>query len=209
MTILEEIIKRTKEYNQQGIYVLWILHCEGKCVASPKYPEHKKNVKISSVEKFLHKIYGGRVYYVRVNESKTKTTVSLPFALHFSLSDTKTWKSYYKNYSYYYFRNSNFTFIPNWNLFCTKFNDFKIARFYDKNLKYVLKDQIQEYIQKIVRNYQNDLKKYRNAKKIIKLIISHFKGQYGKKLIVECIDIINKKRIILNEKAVRKYNRKR
>ena len=53
---IKEIIERTEEYNNQNIYVLWILHGEGKCVASPKNPEHKKKLKISSVEKFLHKV---------------------------------------------------------------------------------------------------------------------------------------------------------
>ena len=53
---IKEIIKRTEAYNNQNIYVLWILHGECKCVASPKNPENKKKIKISSVEKFLHKI---------------------------------------------------------------------------------------------------------------------------------------------------------
>ncbi|MFX0000088.1 MAG: competence protein CoiA family protein [Candidatus Hodarchaeota archaeon] len=83
---VKEIIERTKNYNSNGIYVLWILYGNGYCVASPKYPEDKKNVKISTVENFLHRMYGGRVYYVNFKFYENKTTISTPFALHFSFS---------------------------------------------------------------------------------------------------------------------------
>ena len=40
---VNEIIKRTKDYNEKGAYVLWILHGEGKCAASAKYPRDQKH----------------------------------------------------------------------------------------------------------------------------------------------------------------------
>jgi len=92
-------------------------------------------------------MYGGRIYYVNVNNSISKIKITAPYALHYSLSDKKTDKLIRNNFEYYCFRNSNFTFIPNWNLLCTNFNNFKIDRFYDKNVKTSLKNRILSYIQ--------------------------------------------------------------
>ncbi|MHA1661415.1 MAG: competence protein CoiA family protein, partial [Promethearchaeota archaeon] len=86
---VKELIKRTKDYVKKGIHVLWILYGKGQCVASPKSLEDKKNVKISPVENFLHKIYGGRVYYVDINFYGNKITITPPFVLHFSPSNKK------------------------------------------------------------------------------------------------------------------------
>ena len=80
----KEILERTKDYNKQGVYVLWILYGEGKCVASPKHPIDVKCVKISLAENTLHRIYGGRVYYVNLDIRNNKAALQTPFALHFS-----------------------------------------------------------------------------------------------------------------------------
>ena len=73
---VKEIIKRTKDYNGKGAHVLWILHGEGKCAASAKYPRDQKQVKISPAEKFLHGMYGGRVYYMNISLRHKKPSVS-------------------------------------------------------------------------------------------------------------------------------------
>jgi competence CoiA-like predicted nuclease len=53
-----EIIQRSKDYNEKGIYVLWILHGEGNCVGTFKYPIDSKEIKISIAESYLHKFTG-------------------------------------------------------------------------------------------------------------------------------------------------------
>ena len=203
---IKEISARTTEYNQQGIYVLWILHGRGKCVAAHKFPEHRKNVKISTTEKFLHSMYGGRVYYVNVNEDSGKIRITPPFALHFSFNK-KSKERYKKNFEYYYFRNSNFTPIPNWNIFCSDFNRFKIARFYDKNIKISLKNKILKFIQIYIKKNPQDYKKYRISKKLIKVIINRFNDYYGKPIIIESISLL-RDIIEINEKAVYKFRKK-
>lgn len=204
---VNEISERTKEYNQKGIHVLWILHGKGKCVASPKFPEHKKNVKISSTEKFLHTMYGGRVYYVNVNNKENNFTVTYPFALHFSFSDKKSKKSFRKNFEYYYIRNSNCTPIPNWNILCTNFKGIKIARFYDKNIKALLEYKILNFVEDFTKRDPQDCRKYRKGKNLIKLIINRFKNYYGKPLIIDCISLI-KDKIEINEKSIIKFKKK-
>ncbi|MFX1257696.1 MAG: competence protein CoiA family protein [Promethearchaeota archaeon] len=205
---VKEIIERTKEYNQQGIYVLWILHGKGECVASSKFPEHKKNVKITPTEKFLHTLYGGRVYYVNINVHNDKITIVPPFALHFSLSDNKSKRAFRRNFEYYYFRNSNFTYIPNWSLLCTDFNNFKIARFYDKNIKNSLKGKLLTFILNYIKDNPQDFKNYKKAKQLIKMVVNQFINRYGKHLIFDCINLI-KEEIEINEKIINKFKKKR
>ncbi|MBY9011949.1 MAG: hypothetical protein KGD70_06215, partial [Candidatus Lokiarchaeota archaeon] len=92
----KELLDRTKDYNKQGVYVLWILYGEGKCVASPKYPLDAKLVKISLAENTLHRIYGGRVYYVNLDIRNNKATLQTPFALHFSKPMKKKLRGVFK-----------------------------------------------------------------------------------------------------------------
>jgi competence CoiA-like predicted nuclease len=178
---VKEIINRTEHYNNAGMYILWVLHGNGACVASPKFPEDRNKVKISSIEKYLHRLYGGRVYYVNINFYKDKITISPPFALHFSFHLNKKYqKKFRTNYEIFYIRNSNFAKIPGWNLLCVNFNGFKLARFYDKNIKRVLKDKISTY-------YKKNLMMFKSEKKLLKSILNNFKTKYGNHLILVAI----------------------
>ena len=128
----QEIQNRTKEYNESGCYVLWILNGKGNILASPKPPESRSDIKISPAENFLHWLYEGRVYYVNINKEKYTKTVSLPYGLHYSRSKNQPYHSIYEDFEYYYLRNAHFIKIPSWNLLCKEKKHYKIARFYDK-----------------------------------------------------------------------------
>ncbi|MFW9826147.1 MAG: competence protein CoiA family protein [Candidatus Thorarchaeota archaeon] len=200
---VREIIERTEQYNSAGIYVLWILHANGACVASNKDSENKKDIKISIVENYLHRMYGGRVYYVNLNISKDNVTISHPFALHFSLSSNKkNHKMFRKKYDHYYIKNTNFAKISSWNLLCVNYNGFKLARFYDTNIKRVLKE-------KVITLYQRKLKTLKSEKKILKIILNHFKHKYGFYLILDVIfHLIQEKEISFHQKIIKKIQRK-
>ncbi|GAH33547.1 unnamed protein product, partial [marine sediment metagenome] len=74
-------------------------------------------------------MYGGRVYYVNLNIRKNKASLRTPFALHFSKPLNQKRHGFFKTrYDSYYFRDSNFTEIPSWNILCTEFSGYKIAR---------------------------------------------------------------------------------
>ena len=200
---VKEIINRTEHYNNAGIYILWVLHGNGACVASPKFPEDKNKVKISSVEKYLHRLYGGRVYYVNINFYKDKITLSPPFVLHFSSSTKKKHqKKFRTNYEIYYIKNVNFSKIPSWNLLCVNYNGFKLARFYDKNIIRVLKDDISAY-------YKKNLRHFKSEKKVLKSILNNFKTKYCNHLILIAIFKLNQeKRVKFNQKIIAKIYRK-
>ncbi len=189
------------------MFVLWILHGKGNCISCPKFPENIKYVKISPAENTLHKIYGGRVYYVNVNEYFHKITITFPFAIHYSLSDKKPRKLLRKNFKYYYYRNANFTMINNWKLLCVEYNGFKIARFYDKNIKTSLKNQIFNFIQEFTKNYPQNYEKRSKTKKLVKNIIKKFNVEYGKTIIIDSLYLLIDQ-IQINQKYINQIRNK-
>jgi hypothetical protein len=199
----KEIISRFNDYNKQGVYVLWILYGEGKCVASPKYPINAKLVKISLAEKILHHIYGGRVYYVNLDFRNDKISLQKPFALHFSNPFKKKFRGIFKaRYDSYFYRDSLFTIIPSWNILCTEFSGYKIARFYDKNLKTVLKEKLKKI-------FDDEKKVRRKDKKIIKVMLDIFEKKYGRYLVFYVmIELINEKKIDFCRKVQERIRKK-
>jgi len=184
---VSEILQRTKDYNEKGAHVLWVLHGEGKCTASPKYPQDQKHVRISPAENFLHGLYGGRVYYININLKKTPS-ISAFFALHFSKPIKKRLRKKYKTqFDSYYIRDTHHIKLSNLNLLCTTFSGYKIARFYDKNVKSLLKSLITCYCQgkrKVINKTQ------------LKQIIKKFHKKFGKYLIYAVLLDLEKEEII-------------
>lgn len=199
----KEILERISDYNKQGVYVLWILYGEGKCVASPKHPIDAKCVKISLAENALHRIYGGRVYYVNLDIRNNKAALRNPFALHFSKPIKKKLRGIFKTrYDSYFFRDLIFTQIPSWNILCTEFSGYKIARFYDKNLKTILKE-------KIVTIYYQEKKARSKEKRIIKVMLKAFEKKYGRYMIYYVIiELANELKIDFCRKIINKIQKK-
>jgi hypothetical protein len=185
------------------MYVLWVLYGNGACVASPKFAEDKNDVKVSIVENFLFGMYGGRVYYVNLNFYKDKITISPPFALYFSYSSSKkNYRIYRAKYESYYIRNANYARISSWNLLCVDYNGHKLARFYDKNVKRILKDNISNF-------YYITSENHKTEKKLLKSICNNFKNKYGIILILIAIYELNEeKRIRFKKKIIKKIQRK-
>ncbi len=200
---VKEIIARTKDYNEKGIFVLWMLYGEGKCVASSKRPKDAKAIKISPAENYLHRMYGGRVYYVNLDIRRNKAALKTPFALHYSKPIKRKKQGLFKNrYDSYFLRDSNFRTIPNWNIMCTKFAGFKIARFYDKNIKSLLKE-------KILTFYEIEKKGSYNGKKLIREVIKSFEKKYGIYMIYNSILELNfENKIVLSRKITSKIKNK-
>jgi len=200
---VKEIIARTKDYNVKGIFVLWMLYGEGKCVASPKRPIDDKLIKISLAENYLHRMYGGRVYYVNLDIRRNKASLKTPFALHYSKPIKKKKRGLFKDrYDSYFLRDSNFTIIHSWNIMCTEFAGFKIARFYDKNIKSFLKE-------KILNFYKIEKKGTNQDKKFVREVIKNFKKKYGMYMIYNSIvELHSDNKIILSQKMIAKIKNK-
>ena len=200
---VKEIIARTNDYNEKGMFVLWMVYGDGKCVASSKTPKDTKAIKISLAENYLHRMYGGRVYYVNLDIRNNKASLKTPFALHYSKPIKKKYQGLFKyRYDSYFLRDSNFITIPSWNIMCTEFVGFKIARFYDKNIKSLLKKNILNF-------YKIEKKGGNNDKKFVQEVIKSFKKKYGMYMIYNSIvelDFENK--IELSRKIITKIKNK-
>ncbi len=204
-----EITARTKDYNNRGIYVLWILYGDGRCVGSPKDPKHARNMKISPAEIRLHQLYRGRVYYVNIIYKEEKITATLPFGLHFTNSDTIAPNLFRKRFESFFIRNVNFTYIPNWNLLCTTYNNYKIARFYDRNAKSTLVENISSILMQTNLLRNQAIYNSKSTKKIFKEISALFQDEYGKFFIIIALrQLIRNKELLLKEKFLNKYEKK-
>ena len=197
---VKEIIKRTKDYNEKGVHILWILHGEGKCAASAKYPRDQKHLSISPAEKFLHGMYGGRVYYINISLKKTPS-ISAFFALHYSTPMKKKLRKKFKTrYDSYYIRDTHHVSLSNLKMLCTTFSGYKIARFYDKNVKSVLKSRISSYCQEQCKVIN---------KAVIKQIIKKFHKKFGEFLIFDVIlDLAKEKKVDIDTKVLKKIKKK-
>ncbi|MFW9867771.1 MAG: competence protein CoiA family protein [Candidatus Thorarchaeota archaeon] len=204
-----EITTRTKDYNNRGIYVLWVLYGDGKCVGSPKNPEKRKNLKISPAEMRLHQLYRGRVYYVNLKYQEEKMKATLPFALHFSYSDKISPILFKKGFDSFFIRNTNATYIPNWNLLCTTYGNYKVARFYDRSLNNTVMGILRDFS---IRNNifcDKGFRKSKKTKKSFKLVYNLFQDEFSKStLIYALLRLRADKKLYLNEKALRKHEKK-
>jgi competence CoiA-like predicted nuclease len=144
---IAEIKKRNEFYSTLDIYVLWILYAKGKVAISSKPKIHQKCARISPAEHYLHHLYRGRVYYVNIKTYKRKTTITPPYALHFSYSKTFPAKLIKKKFRHYFLRNINYVSLPNWNILFTRYQNTKVGRFYDKHYRRILASELREFIQ--------------------------------------------------------------
>jgi hypothetical protein len=193
-----EITVRTKDYNHRGIYVLWVLYGDGRCVGSPKNPKNDKNKKISPAELRLHNLYRGRVYYVNLRYKEEKVTATLPFGLHFSYSDTIAPILFKKHFKSFFIRNVNFKYIPNWKIFCTTYNNYKIARFYDQNTKTSLIREIRQFSKRNNIFKNKKFKKSKKTKNFLKIMCNMFYEDYGTRLNYN-------EELFLNERFLTRY----
>lgn len=187
MILTKDLIQRTKEYNENGCYVLWVFNGS----SFERYPKLEDNIPYLSFEKCSHMLYRGRVYYINM----TKYGIHSPvYPLHFA--------NYYERksstYGFRYYRNSikKKSVIPS-NIPSLKFKTFKnkgykLAGFYDENIR---KRCIQE-IKQFLIDYENidkeikDIKKLNPHQKKLFIIIAIYGQQYGLHLIYNVLNYL-------------------
>ena len=85
---------------------------------------------------------------------------------------------------------------------CTEFAGFKIARFYDKNIKSLLK-------QNILNFYKIEKKGRNNDKKFVRDVVKRFKKKYGIFLIYNSIvELYLENKVVLSRKMITKIKKK-
>ncbi|NVM43861.1 MAG: hypothetical protein HWN79_03000 [Candidatus Lokiarchaeota archaeon] len=180
MILAKDLLQRTKEYNENNCYVLWVFNgCSFE-----RYPKIDDNIHYLSFEKCSHMLYRGRVYYINVTKIGLYSPV---YPLHFA--------NYYErkssNYGFRYYRKSLTkksvipSIIPSLQFNIFKNKGCKLAGFYDENVR---KRCILE-IKQFLGDYENigkdisDIKKLNPHQKKLFLIMAIYSQQFGLHLI--------------------------
>ena len=177
---VNEIKNRMNDYNTKGIHVLWILNGDGKCCFSPRQPIDQNRAKMSPAEIFLHRIYGGRVYYLKLKEKKKKETFFQLYGLHFSKTLRKRYRGMFKTrYGNFFIRDTHVIKIIDLKILNIDFSGYKIARFYDKNFRNQCELELSSSIQKS--------KLAEIDKRTLRKILKKYKRKFGKFTLFYCL----------------------
>lgn len=199
-----ELIKRTKEYNQEGEYVLWILNGEGPF---DKKPKNENWVFTSAAENQLHAMYRGRVYYM--NAAKEGLLAPL-YALHF----TPYFENKISSFGAKYYKNSKkkrsvvCNEIQSLELTLFRHKNFKLAGFIDKNLKESCISEVVHFIDAFVA-YQNknsdEVEKLTPKGLTLGILIKKFHAKYGLYLL---FDVLRSLKFLTSADAIFMFNEK-
>ncbi|MFX1337982.1 MAG: competence protein CoiA family protein [Promethearchaeota archaeon] len=199
-----EIIQRTKEYNEEGKHVLWILDGAGPF---DKKPKNEDWVFTSSAENQLHIMYRGRVYYM--NAAKEGIMAPL-YALHF----TPYFENKISSFGAKYFKKSKkkrsvvSNEIHSLELTLFRHKGFKLARFTDKYLKDSCTSEVIHFIDTFIA-YQN--KKPNEVEGLtpngltLGIIIKKFQAKYGLYLL---FDVLRSLKFVNSADAIFMFNEK-
>jgi len=175
-----KLVERTKNYSSKDIYVLWIFNGHGTCVSDKKNPRNEDEAGVLGMEKRVHSLYGGRVYYMNI---AGKNVINAPYTLHFTpFFKHKSSEYNYLGYDKYYRAKRSVTLgkIPNYKIMCIENKGYKLARFADKHVSTLCAERIINHIKDIC---QKNMLKGKTINDIIDIplisIISEVKERYG------------------------------
>ncbi len=175
-----KLIERTKNYSHKDIYTLWIFNGHGTCVSYKKNPQNEEGIGVLGMEKRVHSLYGGRIYYMNVIGRKI---IDPPYALHFApFFENKKSDYNYLGYNKYYKdkRSAILSKIPNYKILCMDVKGYKLARFTDKHLSVSCIEEINSIITTYCRAVVTDVKDEPDIIEIpLRWIISQLEVRYG------------------------------
>lgn len=181
-----ELVQRTKEYNQYGVHVLWILDGDGPY---NRKPLNENGIIITATEKELHSMYSNRVYYTNATSSGITTPV---YALHFVPYIERKISSYGIIY-YKQSKNKRSVVcceIPSFKLTLLRHRGFKLARFFDQNLKNLCITEVVQFLNNYTFYRETNFKE---ANKIfpeglpLGVLIKKFQAKYGLYLLFDTL----------------------
>ena len=187
MILAKDLLQRTKEYNDNDCYVLWIFNGS----SFERYPKIEDNISYLSFEKCTHMLYRGRVYYINMTEYGANSPV---YPLHFA--------NYYEkkssNYGFWYYRKSinKKTVIPS-TISSLKFKTFKnkgykLAGFYDESIRKSCIHEIKEFLVNFenIDNEINGIKNLNSHQKKLFIIMMIYGQKYGLHLIFDILKLL-------------------
>ena len=142
---------------------------------------------------------------MNVKRVNGKISLTRPFALHFSKSEKYSPTLFKKGHEYYFIRNANFTVIPSWNLAFNSYHSqehdvsYSLARFYDKNLKYILASKIIDIARRNGAYRNKEFQAQKMTKRFFNTVYKCLRKHFGKFFIIEVLlHLISKKDLFLD-----------
>jgi len=193
MILVKDLIQRTKDYNENNCFVLWVFNGS----SFERYPKIEDAVRILGFEKCCHSLYRGRVYYINMTKSGFHSPV---YPAHFANNyDLKYSKS---GFQFYHRSLTKKSFIPSYipSLKIKMFRNmgFNLAGFYDDNVRNACLVEITQFLKdySVIEKEVKKIKKMRPNQKILYLIISIYGSKYGLNLlfnILNYLKVVSKK----------------
>jgi len=187
MILVKDLIQRTKEYNENNCFVLWVFNGS----SFERYPKIDDNVRILGFEKWCHLQYRGRVYYINMTKSGIHSPVyPAHFANCFELKYSKSgFQFYHRALSKKSFIPS---FIPSLKIKTFKNMGFNLASFYDDNVRNSCLDEITQFLKNygVIESEVKKIKKMSRNQKLLYLIIGIYGDKYGLNLLFNVLNYL-------------------
>ena len=191
--LVKDLIQRTKEYNENNCFVLWVFNGS----SFERYPRIEDNIRILGFEKWCHLLYRGRVYYINMTKAGIHSPVyPAHFANYYELKYFKSgFQFYHRSLSKKSFIPS---FIPSLKIKTFKNMGFNLASFYDENMRNSCLGEITQFLKNygVIEREVKKVKKMSPNQKFLYLIISIYGSKYGLNLlfsILKYIKVVSKK----------------
>jgi len=185
--LAKDLLQRTKEYNEHNCFVLWLFNGS----SFERLPKIEVNIPFLSFEKCSHMLYRGRVYYINMTKYGIYSTV---YPLHFAnFYEKKTSK-----YGFRYYRKSSNkksvipSIIPSLNFKTFKNKGYKLAAFYDENIRKKCIEEIRQFLIEYA-NIDEEIKynkKINPHQKKLFIIVAIYGQQYGLHLIYSVLSYL-------------------
>jgi hypothetical protein len=172
-----EIVERTKLYNENNIFVLWILNG----VSYKRIPRNEDVKNVSMEEEKLHRMYKGRVYYMNMSKLGLESFI---YPLHFTKCFDNTFKK--GIFPKYYAKKRSIVCgsSPSLELvFMDPKKSFKLARFRDRSIESQCYDDLKVNIKRYcVLKHRGCGRKWNHDTTLkipVRTIISRIEKKYG------------------------------
>ncbi|MBY9009443.1 MAG: hypothetical protein KGD74_06225 [Candidatus Lokiarchaeota archaeon] len=193
MILVKDLIQRTKEYNENNCFVLWVFNGS----SFERFPKIEANVRILGFEKWCHLVYRGRVYYINMIKSGVHSPVyPAHFANQYELKYSKSgFQFYYRSLTKKSFIPS---LIPSLKIKTFKNIGFNLASFYDNNVRSSCLAEITQFLNNysVIETEVKKIKKMSRNQKTLYLIIGIYGDKYGLNLlfnILNYLKVVSKK----------------
>ena len=187
MILVKDLIQRTKEYNENGCFVLWVFNAS----SFERFPKIEANVRIFGFEKWCQMVYRGRVYYINMTKSGLHSPVyPAHFANHYELKRSKSGFQFYHRST----TKKSFipSFIPSLKIKTFKNIGFNLASFYDDNVRNSCFAEITQFLNdySAIETEAKKIKKMSRNQKLLYIIIGIFGEKYGLNLLFNILNYL-------------------